>query len=167
MNFLSNISFGEFQWTEIIYAMVGSFVGIFIPLWIDKRKSRKQEREAHKKIIASLNSELDSVREQILEYSAPEYQYDIFSFTTFVWDSIVSAGMLTDILSDDDMQGTLLMEIYAELSLLKELNEDFCHYNIQTDPETIELIYQNIKALRESIYNKIVAFQETNDKKVK
>ena len=162
MNFLSSISFGEFQWTEIIYAMIGSFVGIFIPLWIDKSRARRQEKDARNKILTSLHRELDSVKMLIEEYNAPDHEYDIFSFSTFVWDSIISSGMLTDILADKNIQGTLLMEIYADLSLLRELHDEFCQNNISTDLQTIEdlrLIYESVMKKRQEIYDKIVGYQ--------
>lgn len=162
MDFLNNISFGEFQWVEIVYAMVGSFVGIFIPLWIDKSRARKQEKEARQKLIASLNRELDSVKEMIEEYENPEHEYDTFSFTTFVWDSVISAGMLTDMLSDKAIEGTLLMEIYSDLSLLREYHEEFCQRNVQLDDDAIEYLnrmYEGIVAKRKEIHEKIVRYQ--------
>ena len=166
MDFLNNITFGEFQWVEIIYGMIGSFVGIFIPLWIDKNRARKQDKEARQKLIASLNRELDSVKEMIEEYQKPEHEYDTFSFTTFVWDSVISAGMLTDMLSDKAIQGTLLMEIYSDLSLLREYHEEFCQRNIQLDDDTLEylkLMYEGIMTKRKEIHEKIVRYQTQID----
>lgn len=159
MNFLQSISFGEFQWTEIIYAMLGSFIGIFLPLWIDKLRASKQEKEARKKLLSGLSSELSSVKAQIEEYNT-EGQYNIFSFSTFVWDSVVSAGMLTDILTDTDMHGDLLMEIYAELFLLRELHNDFCQQDFQAETaELADQIYGNIIQTRKDIHEKIVRYQ--------
>lgn len=170
MGFLSHMSFGEFQWVEIIYGMIGSFVGIVIPLWIDKSRARKQEKEARQKLIASLNRELDSVKEMIEEYEKPEHAYDTFSFTTFVWDSVISAGMLTDMLSDKAIEGTLLMEIYSDLALLKEYHDEFCQRNVQLDDEAIEylkLMYEGIMAKRKEIHEKIVRYQAQVDNRRK
>ncbi len=166
MDFFKNFSFGEFQWVEIVYAMVGSFVGIFIPLWIDKSRSRKQEKDARMKLIASLNRELDSVKELITEFERPNRQYEIFSFTTFVWDSIISSGMLTDMLADKAIDGTLLMEIYSDLSLLREYHEEFCKHNEQLDSDTIDylsLMYDRIMQKRREIHEKIMRYQAVPD----
>ena len=160
MDFWNNISFGEFQWVEILYAAVGSFIGIFVPLWIDKSKNRKEAKEARDKLLSSLNRELESVRLLIEEYERPEHQYDIFSFSTFVWDSIIAAGMLTDMLSDEDIQCPLLMEIYSDLSLLEELNDEFCQC---AQAEDLRSIYESVVAKRKEIYDKIVRYQTPAD----
>ena len=160
MDFWNNISFGEFQWVEILYAAVGSFIGIFVTLWIDKSKNRKEAKEARDKLLSSLNRELESVRLLIEEYERPEHQYDIFSFSTFVWDSIIAAGMLTDMLSDEDIQCPLLMEIYSDLSLLEELNDEFCQC---AQAEDLRSIYESVVAKRKEIYDKIVRYQTPAD----
>ena len=154
------MSFGEFQWVEILYAAIGSFIGIFVPLWIDKSKNRKEAKEARDKLLSSLNRELESVRLLIEEYERPEHQYDIFSFSTFVWDSIIAAGMLTDMLSDEDIQCPLLMEIYSDLSLLEELNDEFCQC---AQAEDLRSIYESVVAKRKEIYDKIVRYQTPAD----
>ena len=167
MNYLLSVSVGDFQWVEIIYAMVGSFVGIFIPLWIDKLRERRQQKDAQRKLLSSLRSELKSVNELIKEYNKPEHQYDIFSFSTFVWDSVISAGMLTDILSDENIQGTLLMEIYSELSLLGELHEEFCQRGSQEDSDMfndLKSIYERIMQVREDVCEKTERYLVSTEK---
>ena len=156
-----SISMGDFYWVEIIYAMVGSFVGIFIPLWIDKSRARKQEKDARKKLLASLHKELDSVEKLIEDYRRPEHQYDIFSFSTFVWESIISAGMLPDMLADEDIQCTLLMEIYSDLSLLEELHDEFCQC---AQEEDLRMIYSSIVNKRNEVYDKIKLYESKENK---
>ena len=167
MNFMENFTLGEFQWSEIIYAMVGSFVGIFIPLWIDKRKEKKQEKDARQKLIAGLNSELDSIK-TLIEESNSSNECEIFFFTTFVWDSIVSSGMLPDILSDKKIEGILLMHIYAELSLLKELNEEFDGIDTHGSDNAIDElreIYSEIVQKRMTAYELIAEYHTKTEKK--
>ena len=152
----SSASFGEFQWVEIIYAVFGSFVGIFIPLFIEKSSARKQEKDARNKLLSSLNKELDSVAHLIEEYRRPEYQYDIFSFSTFVWQSIIAAGMLPDMLADKKIQGHLLIEIYSDLALLQELHDEFCQC---TQKDDLRMIYESIVHKRNEIYEKITQYR--------
>ena len=161
-DFIKNIPFGEFQWTEIIYTVGGSFIGIFIPMWIDKHNARRQEKDARKKLLASLNRELDSVKQLIDEYNAPDHQYDIFSFSTFVWESIISAGMLPDMLADKDIQCELLMEIYSDLSLLEELHDEFCQCAQEDD---LRMIYGSIMQKRNEIYEKINRYQDAGNRR--
>ena len=165
MNSSLIIYFGDFQWVEVIYAMVGSFVGIFIPLWIDKNRAKRQEKEARGKLLASLDRELESVKALIEEYNSPKHQYDIFSFSTFVWDSIISAGMLTDMLADSDIKGELIVEIYSELSMLKELHDEFCQRPQRGGDDMVDdlaTIYESIMKARTEIYEKIVSYQVAN-----
>ena len=79
-----SVSFGDFQWIEIIYAVIGSFIGIFVPLFIERQSSRRQEKEGRNKLLSSLNRELESVQQLIEEYRSPELRGYIFSFSTFV-----------------------------------------------------------------------------------
>ena len=155
-DFFLNAAFGEFQWVEIVYAVVGSFIGIFIPLFIEKSNARKQEKDARNKLLSSLNKELDSVVRLIEDYRTPEHQYDIFSFSTFVWQSIIAAGMLPDMLADKKIQGNLLIEIYSDLSLLQELHDEFCQC---TQKEDLWAIYDSILQKRDEIYNKITQYR--------
>lgn len=156
LEFIQNNILNELHWTEIFYAAFGSFIGIFVPMWIDKWKSRKEEREARKKLLASLKRELDSIKQLIEDYAQQEHQYDIFSFSTFVWESIIAAGMLPDMLSDKDLHGELLMEIYSDLSLLEELHDEFCQCNEKDD---LRSIYDSIMSKRRDIYDKICRYQ--------
>lgn len=153
-----SVSFGDFQWVEIVYAVVGSFIGIFVPLFIEKSSARKQEKEGRNKLLSSLNRELDSVKQLIEEYRKPdpEYQYAIFSFSTFVWQSIIAAGMLPDMLADKKIQGELLIEIYSDLSLLQELHDEFCQCSREED---LQLIFDSIVQKRDEIYDQIVAYR--------
>lgn len=153
--FFSNISFGDFQWVEIVYAIIGSFIGIFVPLFIERSHARKQEKDGRNKLLSSLNRELDSVRQLIEEYRKPEYQYDIFSFSTFVWQSIIAAGMLPDMLADKKIQGELLIEIYSDLALLQELHDEFCQCACKED---LPMIYESILQKRDEIYEQILRY---------
>ncbi|MBR3974861.1 MAG: hypothetical protein IKJ88_03270 [Clostridia bacterium] len=155
LDFFCNISLGEFQWTEIVYAVGGSFIGIFVPLFIEKRKDRRQKKEARKKLLFSLNRELDSILQQIEENKS-----DIFSFTTFVWQSSIAAGMLPDMLADKSIQGELLIEIYSELSLLQELHNDFCQC---TQEENLQDIWNSITQKRNEIYTKIAQYRNSSN----
>lgn len=157
--FFSSISFGDFQWVEIVYAIIGSFIGIFVPLFIDKCNARKQEKEGRNKLLSSLNRELDSVRQMIGEYRKPEHQYDIFSFSTFVWQSIIAAGMLPDMMADKKIQGELLIEIYSDLALLQELHDEFCQCACKED---LPMIYDSIVKERDEIYEKITRYRSTD-----
>lgn len=160
LDYIRNISFGEFQWTEIIYTIGGSFIGIFIPMWIEKSRARRQEKDARKKLLSSLNRELDSVKRLIEDYGKPEHQYDIFSFSTFVWESIISAGMLPDMLADKDIQCELLMEIYSDLALLQELHDGFCQCAHEED---LRMIYDSIMQKRNEIHEKIDRYQNAGN----
>ena len=155
-----SISFGDFQFVEIVYAIIGTFIGIFIPLFIDKTRARKQEKDARNKLLSSLNRELDSVRLLIEEYRDPSHQYDIFSFSTFVWQSIISAGMLPDMLADKNIQAELLLEIYSDLALLQELHDEFCQCNNQED---LPMIYDSILQERNEVYDKITQYRSAGD----
>ena len=156
LDFIEKEILGQLHWTEVFYAAFGSFIGIFVPMWIDKWKSRKEEREARAKLMAGLKRELDSVKQLIEDCAQQEHQYDIFSFSTFVWESIIAAGMLPDILADKKMNGELLMEIYSDLSLLEELHDEFCQCE---KPEDLRDIYEGIKVKRSEIYDKICRYQ--------
>ncbi|MBE6942857.1 MAG: hypothetical protein E7453_01170 [Ruminococcaceae bacterium] len=158
--FLQNIPFGEFQWVEIIYAVVGSFVGIFIPLFIEKSNARRQEKDGRNKLLSSLNRELDSIVQLIEDYRKPEHQYEIFSFSTFVWQSIIAAGMLPDMLSDKRIQGNLLIEIYSDLNLLQELHDEFCQC---TQKEDLRMIYDSIVQKRDEVYEKITHYRSVGN----
>lgn len=155
-----SISFGDFQWVEIIYGIIGSFIGIFVPLFIEKISARKQEKEARNKLLSSLNRELDSVKALIEEYRDPSHQYDIFSFSTFVWQSIISAGMLPDMLADKNIQAELLIEIYSDLALLQELHDEFCQCNNQED---LPMIYDSILQERNEVYDKITRYRSAGN----
>ncbi len=161
MEFLKNISFGDFYWVELLYAMIGSFVGIFVPLWIEKSKNHKQQKEARRRLVASITPELELIKSQIEEFGKDEHKYEIFSFSTFAWDSVISSGSLLDMYSDEDIQCGLLMEIYSSLSALKELHDDFC---VCDDRELAELLFADIQKRRDHIKEKIDQYQ--NDNKV-
>lgn len=156
LDFFREATVGQLQWVELIYAAAGSFIGIFVPMWIDKSKARRQEKDARKKLLAGLNRELDSVKQLIEACNAPDRQYDIFSFSTFVWESIISAGMLPEMLADKDIKGEQLMEIYSELSLLSELHEEFCQCSQESE---LLQIHGSIREKRLDIYEKICAYQ--------
>lgn len=162
MEFLKNIPFGEFQWVELFYALLGSFIGIFVPLWLDKIRTRKQEKEARQRLIASIDSELEEIKKSIEVYRSKDLEYDIFSFSTFVWDSVISSGLLPDMYSDKNIQCELLMQIYADLAALKEMNEEFC----RSDKKDFLInLNGNIHLLREMIHEKIVQYQANNVKR--
>jgi hypothetical protein len=70
--------------------------------------------------------------------------------------------MLTDMLTNKDIPGDLLMDIYADLSLLKELHDEFCQYSLHGDEEMIDdlkSLYASIMQTRRSIHNKITDYQ--------
>lgn len=159
MEFLKNIPFGEFQWVELFYALIGSFVGIFVPLWLDKIRTRKQKKEAGRRIVSSLDPELEAIKKSIEDYRSENRIYEIFSFSTFVWDSIISSGLLTDIYSDKNIQCDLLMQIYSNLATLKEMNEEFCR---SENKDFLIDLYGCIVSERELIYEKIVQYQTNN-----
>ena len=159
-NIFCSISFGEFQWVEIIYGIIGSFIGIFVPLFIEKLSARKQEKDGRNKLLSSLNRELASVKQLIDDYRKPEHQYDIFSFSTFVWQSIIAAGMLPDILADRNIQGELLIEIYSDLALLQELHDEFCQCQQQED---LRMIYDSILQKRDELHEKITIYFSTGN----
>lgn len=154
------ISFGDFQMVEILYAVIGTFIGIFLPLFIDKCRARRQEKEGRNKLLSSLNRELDSVKLLIEAYRSPDHQYDIFSFSTFVWQSIIAAGMLPDMLADKNIQGELLIEIYSDLALLQELHDEFCQCDRQED---LPMIYESILQERDEIYEKITRYRSADN----
>lgn len=156
LDFIKNLPLGDLEWTEIFYAAFGSFIGIFVPMWLDKLKARREEKDAQKKLLASLRKELDSVQQLIEEYRKPEHRGDIFTFSTFIWESIIAAGLLPDMLADKKIDGQALMEIYADLSLLKELHDDFCTC---PNPEDLKNIFENITALRNCICEKICRYE--------
>jgi len=158
--FLYNLSFGDFQWVEIVYAVIGSFIGIFIPLFIERRTARKQEKDGRNKLLSSLNRELDSVKQLIEDYRNPEHQYDIFSFSTFVWQSIIAAGMLPNMLADKKIQGELLIEIYSNLALLQELHDEFCQC---TREEDLPMIFESIVQKRDEVYEKITQYRNVGN----
>jgi len=150
-----SVSFGDFQWIEIIYAVIGSFIGIFVPLFIERQSARRQEKDGRNKLLSSLNRELESVKQLIEEYRSPELRGYIFSFSTFVWQSIVASGMLPDMLADKKIQGELLIEIYSDLTLLQELNDEFCQCNRDED---LPSIFASITEKREEIHAKITKY---------
>jgi len=147
---------GTFDWIEIIYAVIGSFIGIFVPLWIDKIREKKQEKEERKKLVSSLDKELLSIHGLINQYAQPEYRYRIFFFSTFVWDSVVAAGLLPQMLSDSRVHCEKLIEIYADLALLRDLHEEFCRTE---DREALIGIYESITAARTRISASIDAYR--------
>lgn len=162
MEFLKNIPFGEFQWVELFYALLGSFIGIFVPLWLDKIRTRKQEKEARQRLIASLDPELEAIKKSIEDYRSEELEYEIFPFSTFVWDSVVSSGLLPDMYSDKNIQCDLLMQIYADLAALKEMNGEF---SSSDNKDFLKALYKEIVNCREIIYEKIVQYQANNIKR--
>ncbi len=161
LEFIQNIEFGELMWSEFIYALVGSFVGIFLPLWIDKSRARRQEKVARQKMLSSLDRELQSVKE-LIEKHKDAHNYSLFSFSTFVWESIIAAGMLPDLLSDKKIDSELLIEIYAHLAILTELHNDFCHYE---KDDNLKDMYTNIVDNWIDIHEKICRYQNSGNKR--
>ena len=156
--FLSfSMELGTFDWIEVVYAVIGSFIGIFVPLWIDKARERRQERDERMKLVSSLNQELLAIDELIKRYSAPDFRYHIFSFSTFVWESVVAAGLLPQMLSDSRVHCDKLIEIYADLSLLRDLHDEFCRTE---DRETLVAIYENITGIRTRVSQAIDAYRK-------
>lgn len=161
LEFIQNIEFGELLWSEFIYALLGSFIGIFLPLWIDKSRARRQENQARKKLLSSLDRELNSIK-LLIERHSNAKDYSLFTFSTFVWESIIAAGMLPDLLMDKKIDGELLIEIYAELALLTELHNDLCHYG---EGDDLNKLYDNILSTWDDIHQKICRYQNTDNKR--
>lgn len=121
------MSFGEFQWVEIVYGLIGSFVGLFLALFADGLIKKQEEMKKITTLIETIIQECKSVECQIKE----SWDKDML-FSTFIWDSITSTDFFPVLLHEEQETCRILIQVYSNLNALRELQnrgpEDVCDY---------------------------------------
>lgn len=132
------MSFGEFQWVELLYGFFGSFVGFLLALLTDNYIKKREEKSKIKTLLDAIQSECQNIYELIK--SNLDGEDNLMFFSTFVWDSVTATDFFPTLLHEEREKCDILISIYSNLSALKELQNDYSTYAEEINHIKIEIV---------------------------
>ncbi len=132
------MTFGDFQWVELLYGFFGSFVGFLLALLTDSHLKKREETSKIKTLLKTIQAECQSI--YALIKNNIEHNDDLMLFSTFVWDSITSTDFFPTLLHQEQEKCNFLIAIYSELNVLKELQNNHPTYTQEINSIKIEIL---------------------------
>ena len=117
------MTFGEFQWVELIYGLFGSFVGFLLALLTDNMIKKQEDRAKIATVLESIESELKSTAHFLSDGEDDADQ--LMFFCTFVWDSVTASDFFPTLLHEEHEKCSLLIQIYSGLDTVKTVQEKY------------------------------------------
>ncbi len=162
------MTFGDVDWAEIIYTVVGSFVGLFVALGADKigeffseRSRLSTIRNAIKGELIGIRNDLNSINE--LDDQNSNYLKNTLEAECIVWDSVKSSDIFIELIHAHNDEYGRLITIYNKLAYLNRYEDKYDAMEINNSPLNRSAIIKNIRLLRCQIVDNINEYLERFD----
>jgi len=162
------MSFGNFEWVEMIYSAFGSFVGFFIALLADWRVHRLDDKKRLTSIRKAIKSELLGIREnlvQIVEYDNKcgnpiGILNNTLEVECIAWDSVKSSDTFIELIYEKENEYAMLINIYNNLGYLNRYEDKYDMMLINDSGYDRAAIVNDIRTLRNDIIQAIDEYEK-------
>ena len=151
----------EMDWHQFIPSLIATFVGIFVPFWLQRRHDKKQRRKDAERLIKQIVEELETLRKdmqereqnmQEREQKATERNASLFidPLLTPIGDSLLNSNgisILTDLqnyLNKKYKRSIIRNKLIANTEWVKTISEVYArisNYNILQNKYAEQTIY--------------------------
>ncbi|MBQ2732871.1 MAG: hypothetical protein IJF74_01820 [Clostridia bacterium] len=164
MNFLLSMSWGDFQWVEIIYSFSGSLFGFLLPILASAMYGKVSENRRLSTIRRALKGELQDVRQNLTEIvkvdTDPNVICATFETECIVWDSVKNSDIFIELIHNHNDEYLTLIKIYNRLVYLNKYEDKYDDIMIHNSSYLRSDIVKNIRSVRFEILGLIKEYMD-------